>query len=439
MKKKPGRRISPGTVFMILLTAAVIAGCMLFLTRLVGGGIYEKTGEVIRRLSEQGIFERIPENLVPAQAQKANALLWDEEETPVPAISRPTATPVPSKRRITLAVGGTVYAPRAVRESGRSGRNYDFTSVFEGISGVMADADLAIATLETTTAGADMGWGNYNAPPEILDALRSAGLDLFSLATERALDMGYEGLDLTVSELTRRGLAYAGVNPDGSAASASMMRVGGIQVAVLAYTYGLSDEGAAKTQNDRRNVVSLLDKARMIRDITQARVSGANLIIVLPHWGTKNKQETPENLRVLAQELAQAGADIIVGTHPNVAQGTDRLRVTRSDGIEYDAVVCYSVGSLLTDARTPENTAGMIAQIDVTYDPLSRRTTLEELVTVPLYIARQREEGDAAYRVVDAHDEDALSALTESERREAEEAARRIQNMTLQEPLGGYG
>ena len=113
--------------------------------------------------------------------------------------------------------------------------------------------------------------------------------------------------------------------------------------------------------------------------------------------------------------------------------------MTRSDGIEYDAVVCYSVGSLLTDARTPENTAGMIAQIDVTYDPLSRRTTLEELVTVPLYIARQREEGDAAYRVVDAHDEDALSALTESERREAEEAARRIQNMTLQEPLGGYG
>ena len=439
MKKKRRRRVSLGTIFMILLTAVVITGCALFLTVLVGDDIYKKTGELIRSLSEQGMFERLPESFGPIQSRTADAVLWKEAETTVPVLPASTPTPVPSKSTMTIAVGGAVYAPRAVRESVRSGRNYDFSQVFAGVSSMMSDADLAIATLETTTAGAEMGWENYNAPPEILDALRSAGVDLFSLATERTLDMGYEGLDLTVSELTRRGLAYAGVNPHGEAESASMMRIGGIQVAVLAYTYGLSDEGMAKTQNDKRNVVSLLDRERMIRDITQARVSGANLVIVLPHWGTKNKQETPENLRVLAYELAQAGADLIVGTHPNVAQGTERLRVTRSDGIAYDAVVCYSVGALLTDARTPENTAGMIAQLDVTYDPLTRRTTLGELETVPVYIARQREERNMTYRVVDTQDEQATSALTAEEQAAAREAAERIRNTTLQEPLGGYG
>lgn len=38
----------------------------------------------------------------------------------------------------------------------------------------------------------------------------------------------------------------------------------------------------------------------------------------------------------MARTLAEAGADVILGTHPNVVQGTERLRVTRSDGLTYE-------------------------------------------------------------------------------------------------------
>lgn len=435
MKKKKRRRISLGSIFMLLLTAAVVVGCAVFLSVLVGEDIYEKTGELIRSLSEQGLFEQLPERAVPMQSEPAPAMIWEEEATAAPPA--PTPTPAPQKSTISIAVGGSVYAPKAVRESARSGRSYDFTPVFSGVSDVLSDADLAIVTLEMTAAGAAAGWDNYNTPAEILDALRGAGVDLFSLATEHVLDKGYEGLDLTVSELTGRGLAYAGVNPDGGSSGISMMRVGGIQIAVLAYTYGLSSEGAAQTQSDKRAVVSLLDKDGMIRDIAQARVLGANLIIVLPHWGTKNKQETPENLRMLARELAEAGADIIIGTHPNVAQASERLQVKRADGLLYETVVCYSTGALLTDARTPENTASMIAQLNVTYDPMSRRTTLGSLDIVPVYIARQREEGNMVYRVINAQDETAIAGLTQAEQDAAREAADRVQNAALQESSGG--
>jgi len=439
VKKKRKKRISLGSVFMILLTAAVAAGCMLFLSVLVGDDIYERTGELMRTLAEQGLLAPNVQMQAPVQSQSEQVLLWDEEETPKPM--QPVATPeyVPQKSTISIAVAGSVYAPKAVRQSAQSGRNFDFGPVFGGVSRALSDADLTIATLETMTAGDETGFDNYNAPPQILDALRSAGVDLFSLATEHVLDAGYEGLDLTVSELTARGLAYAGVNPDGGAGSASMMRIGGIQVAVLAYTYGLSDEGAQKSQNDKRAVVPLMDKARMIRDITQARVSGANLVIVLPHWGTKNKQETPENLRVLACELAEAGADVIVGTHPNVVQGAERLRVTRADGLSYEAVVCYSLGTLLTDARTAENTAGMIAKLRVTYDPANRRTTLSDLKTVPVYIARQREEEKMVYRVVDAGDETAVSALAQDEQNAAREAAASVQRTVQPGVEEGHG
>ena len=428
------RRLSTGTVVMLVLTALVLLGCVLFLSLLAGDDLYERTETLIRTISEEGLFDD-SFSIAPAALTQARDLQWMTEDTPAPATAPPaTPTPVPRPVTISIAAGGSVYAPKAVRESAQTGDLYDFEPMFAGLGDTLAAADLAIVTLETTTAGKDRGFGNYNTAPEILDALRGAGVDLVALGTERALDKGYEGLDLTISELTTRGLAFSGVSTDGAASGgATMMRVGGVQVAVISCTYGLSGEGEEKTDGDDRGVVALMEIDQLEQEIVKARVSGANVVIVLPHWGTKNKTETPVNVRRMASQMAEAGADIILGTHPNVAQGTERLVVTRSDGLEHEAVVCYSLGSLLTDARTKENTASMIAHVDVTYDPVTRRTTLGSMYCTPVYIARQRVDDAVVYRVVDAEDAQALSELTEEERQAAQEAASIIREATQQQ------
>ena len=429
-------RISPGTVLMLVLTALAVIGSILFFALLVGDDLYERTEEFVRSLAEEGLFEAEPIYLLaPEPTPMPN--LW-VEDTPAPTPPCATPTPVPAPVTISIAAAGAVYAPKTVRESADYGGRYDFDAVFAGLGDTLAKADLAIATLETTTAGRDKGFDNYNTAPEILDALRACGVDLLALSTERMLDKGYEGLDLTVSEITARGLAYAGVlsedeNP------ATMMRIGGVQVAVLAYTYGLSDEGAALTGNDQRAVAALMDRQKMFSDIRQARVDGADVVIVLPHWGTKNITEIPVNVRQLAEELAQAGADIILGTHPNVPQSTERIRTTRTDGLEYETVVCYSLGNLLTDARTPENTAGMVAHVSVTHDPVTRRTTLGEMYCTPVYIARQRVQEETVYRVVDAESAKALEALTQEEQQAAQAAVQRIREATQADEREGEG
>ena len=436
MAKRRRRRVSLGTVFMLLLTALVVIGCVLFFALLVGDDLYERTGELIRSLSEQELFDALPD-VQTTQSEAAPAYLW-LDDTPVPTAPPATPTPAPAPVTISIAAAGAVYAPKAVRESALSGTRYDFDPVFEGLGDTLSDADLAIATLETAAAGQDKGFDNYNTAPEILDALRQSGVDLLALATERALDKGYEGLELTISELTARGLAYAGVNTE-SGSRATVMRIGGIQVAVLAYTYGLSDEGIAATGGDERAIVALMDQQRMLSDIRQARVSGANVVIVLPHWGTKNIADVPVNVKRLAGELAQAGADIILGTHPNVPQSTERIRTTRADGLTYETVVCYSLGNLLTDAHTPENTAGMIAHVSVTHDPVTRRTTLGEMYCTPVYIARQRMQEETVYRVVDAESAKALEGLTQEERQAAQAAVKRIQEATKTDEQEGQG
>lgn len=437
MAGRKRRRVSAGTVFMLLLTALVIIGCILFFSLLIGDDLYERTGEFIRSLSEQGLFDSSIDFEIPEPTAVPD-YIWTDD-TPVPTAPPATPTPVPVPSTITISAAGTVYAPKAVRESALSGGRYDFDAVFAGLGDTLSKADLGIATLESITAGQDKGFDNYNTAPEILDALRTSGVDLLALATEHALDKGYEGLDLTVSELTTRGLAYAGVQPDERAGRATMMRVGGVQVAVLAYTYGLSDEGSGETDGDARKAVAQMDREQMLEDIRQARVNGANVVVVLPHWGTKNIAEPPVNVKRLAGEMALAGADIILGTHPNVPQGTERIRTTRADGLEYETVVCYSLGSLLTDARTPENTAGMIAHVSVTYDPVTRRTTIGEMYCTPVYIARQRVEEETVYRVVDAESADALERLTAEEQQSAREAVELIRKATQADEQEGQG
>ena len=411
-------RLSVGTIVMLLLTAAVIVGCAAFMLLLSGGEAGSRAGELLAQASAYAA-QAVPQaTTVPTAAPAASG-------APSPSASATAQpTPVPEKTTVTLAAAGTVYAPKAVRQSAQTGpEQYDFTPVFAALTDTLGAADLAIATLETTTAGSDKGYGNYNTPPQILDALRACGIDLVSLATERALDKGYDGLSITAGELTSRGLFRAGVDPDGTGSSATMVRVGGVQIAVLAYSYGLSDEGSAKTNGDSRGALAMLDAQRMAEDITRSRMDGANLVVVLPHWGTKNKQATPESVRAMARTLAQAGADVILGTHPNVVQGIECITTTRSDGLDYDTVVCYSLGSLLTDSRAEENTAGMIVMLEATYDPATRRVALGEPQVTPVYIARTRLSDESVYRVVPTNDEEALAQLEESERDAAARAA----------------
>ena len=85
--------------------------------------------------------------------------------------------------------------------------------------------------------------------------------------------------------------------------------------------------------------------------------------------------------------------------------------------------MCYSLGSLLTDSRAAENTAGMIVTLEATYDPATRRVALGEPQVTPVYIARTRQDDENVYRVVPANDEEALAPLEESESSAAARAA----------------
>lgn len=172
MKKRRRSRLSVGTIVMLVLTACVLAATAAFLFLIAGDGVYERA---------YAAFNLLAETQKPTDAPSPEPTIkpLDTPAATVMPTAEPTAEPTPSPglTTFTLAAAGTVYAPKAIRKSAQeSGGHYDFLSVLNGIGDTLSAADLAIVTLETTTAGREKGYGNYNTTPEILDALRACGV-----------------------------------------------------------------------------------------------------------------------------------------------------------------------------------------------------------------------------------------------------------------------
>ncbi|MBQ8130649.1 MAG: CapA family protein [Clostridia bacterium] len=407
---RKGARFSRGTLLALIAAVAVLLLSAVFLWMVSGSPTAP-----VRPAAE--------ETAEPAATAQPAA---DRPETPTPPAGspQPETTALPQRAGFTLAAAGTLNVPRSIREFAQGAGHYDFSTLFLGLGASLSDADLSVATLETLT-DATQPYDAVNAPPEFLDALRALGLDALCLGSEHALDKGYEGLDHTLSEFVSRGIDAVGVRRGGDFPG-TMIGIRGNRVALLGYTYGLDEEGASRTDRDSRGLIPLLEQERIAADIAAARAAGAEIVIVMPHWGIKNRTDVPESVRTLAVQMAQAGADLILGAHANVVSEIERLEVQRADGRTYETLVCYSLGSLLTDSRAVENSAGVILRFSLEYDGEMRRALIGEPEAVPVYIARQEEESRPFWRIVEAENEASLTGLTAVERSAAAQAALQV-------------
>lgn len=400
-KKRRKHGVSFGTVLSVLLMVAVLGGCGYVAVRIVGDQI--DATSFIQVLTD-GI--KIPglsrDGETPVQGASVGATPAPIKYVDTTAVATQTPVPAPTMRSVSVQAVGSIAAPKNVRQSvySKESETYDFSEIFEAVRPVLTRGDLTIAVSETAFAGKEAGYANFSAPSELLDALKYAGVDLLSLGTERALEKGYSGLTESIAQIESRGFIVCGAYAEEeSVGKAQIFQINDVTIAVLGYSYGLSDDSKSKTKSVHRFSVPIIDLERMRTDIVNARKEGAEVVIVLPHWGTKNKRATPDNVKSTARSLAQAGADIILGSHPNVVQGVEKITSVRSDGASHDSYVAYSLGSFLTDSRDDANTAGMVLSLDFEVDPQTRALTLHEPTFVPTYLARTKVDGSYQYAI----------------------------------------
>lgn len=210
---------------------------------------------------------------------------------------------------------------------------------FASSSALFRDADLALVNLEcvlsTSTARMDKKF-TFEGSPAYARALANAGIDVVSLANNHAADFGRVSLLHTLRALDRAGVAHAGGGRDVRQAYApSFLTVKGRRIAVLAAT-DVIPAGFAATER-LPGVAPARPLSRLASAVRAARRS-SDLVIVFVHWGVERTTSPNARQRAIAHALVNAGADVVLGSHPHVWQPVEVYR---------GRFIAYSLGNFV--------------------------------------------------------------------------------------------
>ncbi len=330
------------------------------------------------------------------------------EATPVPADAEPTVTPTPTSTPVpggtfTLTIGGSVNIDEGVRQSAyyTDSKKYDFTEIMMLLQGEM-DSDLTMLTLENVTYDKDKV-SSVNAPSAVMDMLANAGVDILNLGFPKAMDKGIEGLKATIAAARARGMTTLGAyESEKDASELRLFTVDNVKVAFLHFTSEISSTGKKAIRadgNDYALPTTLVNGTpdAMLSQVRAARNNGADIVIVSLNWGAVSASKPTTAQRELAQQLADAGADIIVGAGSRVVQPIDWLTARDADGSIRHTLCAWSLGSLLNESRKDGNVLGMLLQLQISFD--GDQVSFEKVCYTPTYVWRYRQDSMYYYRI----------------------------------------
>lgn len=271
-----------------------------------------------------------------------------------------------------------------------------FDSLWKNVQPLFARADLSYANLEgpcadgLTTAGAahDPGkifdnhvyssYPQFNYNPELIPALKLAGVDVVSTANNHAMDRRSKGADRTIENLKKEGMPFMGTRStaDMNAPWYAITEAKGIRIGWVACTFSTNGIPDAKNQ-----VLSCYDdKSTVLQTITDLKKrSDIDAVIVTPHWGVEYQSSPQQAEKNLAHQMLDAGALAVFGGHPHVTQPWEKYET--HDGRE--GFVIYSLGNFVSGQSGLAKTSSLILYLGLTKGA-DGKTTINGVRHVPL-------------------------------------------------------
>ena len=253
-------------------------------------------------------------------------------------------------------------------------KNNDFTFPFVYSMEKLAGADITAGNLEGALSSRGSNQGSkysFRADPRAIKGLVVSGFDVVSLANNHILDWGTEALSDTKTILADNNIVSVGAgNTVTEANKEAVIERNGLRVAFLSYTnlYPRSLQATATHPG-----ISTFDPSAIEARINNIKErGGADIIVVMLHWGKEYEKHAEEWQKNLAHALIDAGADIIMGSHPHVVQEVERYK---------RGVIFYSLGNFVFDQYfSPETMSAIVAQVIV------GSNGVEHVKTIPVTI-----------------------------------------------------
>ena len=270
-------------------------------------------------------------------------------------VSLPSALP---GTRVTIVGVGDILVHKEIWAEAQQDANYDgsdFTQMLAGVAPRIAGADLGVCHMEYPFAppeGPVTYWPALPAAPwSLAYGVAQTGFDTCSTVSNHIQDKGMNGITQLLDALDMNGLAHAGsARSEEESQVITMLNVKGVQIAHLAYSYGLYDNGDSWSVNPN-------DADRIIVDAQRARDEGAQIVIVSLHDGEEDVTQPDESQLAITQALAAAGTvDLVLGHHTHCVQPVQKMG---------DMWVAFGHGNLLTaqSRKNPRTGDGLITQL----------------------------------------------------------------------------
>jgi len=189
----------------------------------------------------------------------------------------------------------------------------------------------------------------------LLDGLVNAGIDIVSLANNHIGNAGRRGVVETVAALDRIGIDHVGAGATASVArTPATFAVRGVRVAVLAYDAIAPGYAAGAARPGSAGLSGTGPAA----DIRAARRSGADVVIVYPHWGVEYRATATASQRTWAHRMIDAGADLVIGNHAHWAAAMEVYK---------GRPIWYALGDFVFDIVRSEETEEALV-LELTFD-----------------------------------------------------------------------
>ena len=283
------------------------------------------------------------------------------------------------------AIGDILLHDRVYEDAARDS-GYDFSEMFEPVKEMLGRPDFTIANQESIAAGSELGLSGYptfNSPYEISDTLKNVGIDLVSLANNHSLDKGEKGILRAIDYYNKIDMPYVGINKNEEDRKRDrIINVNGISIGFLSYTYGTN---GIPIPDGKDYLVNYLEDQKIYQDIKELR-GKVDLLLVNAHWGLEYKRDPSDEQRRLANLMAEAGADIIIGHHPHVLQPIEWIESDKQR-----TLVVYSLGNFISAQKNDYKDIGGMVTIKVNKESSSQgtTTTVTDVNFTPTYVTNQ--------------------------------------------------
>jgi poly-gamma-glutamate capsule biosynthesis protein CapA/YwtB (metallophosphatase superfamily) len=285
---------------------------------------------------------------LPDDGQSSGSSQVPSEDSSVVATPDEESPPAVQGETVTLALVGDLLPASSVLDLMKK-NGYDYP--FRMAKPLLEAADIAAGNLETpiTTRGTPAEDKQYvfRGSPEAISAIKDAGFDYLSLANNHTLDYGWQGLSDTMDYLDDAKLQHAGSgNDDKEAFAPAYIDSKGLTVGFVSVTR-VVPEVSWKADRAHPGVAEAYSPDRAVAAIKEAK-QNANLVVVMVHWGEEKKDMPVAHQTDLAHRFVDAGADLVIGSHPHVLQGIEAYK---------GKWIAYSLGNFVFSTTTLSKTS----------------------------------------------------------------------------------